>query len=359
MTMPMNTKVAILGAGCSCAYGYPIANQMQSHISDFAATIESSAPKLHTLACKTLDVFDELIAQGSPAQTLDDLAWLVHQGKIPTKPGTFKDEHGYRIVEEAKTVIAAMFLAKESLSAAKTLAGYRSFLRRVFPNATRCEQALGESPWRVLTFNYDRLFELAFRQHFNVDPTKAFYGEQLLNSGLYPLAPEKVEINASRFSLLKLHGSVGFSSIEEYGECNHYHMLPDLLQPVPISDETFFFGSGQGIYSNRAKPSLIVFPHEKNHLREYPGNKLPFRAYIPEVWRAAAEFVAAADELSIIGYSMPEPDWASMEKLLNKTKPSCRIVIQNPEAENIAAKMRIRFPALADRISAYAATFGN
>ncbi len=144
--MPMNIKVAILGAGCSCAYGYPIANQMQSHIRDFAKSIDSSAPKLHKLACNTIGVFDELIAQGCPAQTLDDLAWLVHQGKIPSKPGTFKDEHGHRLVEDAKTVIAAMFLARESLPAAKTLAGYRTFLRRIFPNATRCEQALGESP---------------------------------------------------------------------------------------------------------------------------------------------------------------------------------------------------------------------
>jgi len=355
----MNTKVAILGAGCSLDYGYPIANQMRSHMSDFATSIELTAPKLHKLVCNTLELFDELAAQGSPAQTLDDLAWLVHQGKIRAKAGTFQDEHGHRLVEDAKAVVSAMFLAKESSPGAKTLAGYRSFLRRVFPNSTRCEQALAGSPWRVLTFNYDRLFELAFRQHFTVDPTKAFYGESLLNSGLYPLAPEKVEINTSRFSLLKLHGSVGFSSIEEYGECNHYHMIPDLLKSEPISDEAFFFGKGQGIYSNRIKPSLIVFPHEKNHLKEYPGNILPFRAYIPKVWSAAAEFVAAADELSIIGYSMPEPDWASMENLLNNTKPSCHIVVQNPEAEKIAVKMRIRFPALANRITAYTASFGN
>lgn len=32
----MNTKVAILGTGCSCAYGYPLASQMKNHISDFA-----------------------------------------------------------------------------------------------------------------------------------------------------------------------------------------------------------------------------------------------------------------------------------------------------------------------------------
>jgi hypothetical protein len=359
MITTMNTKVAILGAGCSCVNGYPLANQMRNHISDFAASVESSAPKLHKLACDTLGVFDELTKQGCPAQTLDDLAWLVNQGKIPVKSGTFKDEHGYRVVEEAKTVVSAMFLAKERNPIVKTLTEYRSFLRRIFPNATRCERALVESPWRVLTFNYDRLFELAFRQHFNVDPTKAFYGELLLNSGLYPLAPEKVEINTERFSLLKLHGSVGFSSVEEYGQCNHYHMTPDLLEPVPISDETFFFGNAQGIYSNRIKPSLIVFPHEKNHLKEYPGNKLPFRAYVPEIWRAASEFISTADEVSIVGYSMPEPDWASMENLLNKTKPLCRIIVQNPDAEKIVAKMRIRFPALADRIAPYAATFGN
>jgi hypothetical protein len=355
----MNTKVAILGAGCSCAYGYPLANQMKAHIIEFAKSVESSAPKLHKLARNTLGLFDELSAQGCPAQTLDDLAWLIHQGKIPVKPGTFKDEHGYRLVEDAKTMVSAMFLAKESEPAVKQLAGYRSFLRRIFPNATRCGQALSDSPWRVLTFNYDRLFEIAFCQHFVVDPTQAFYGQFVLNSGLYPLAPEKVEIDTSRFSLLKLHGSVGFSSVEEYGECNHYHMTPDLLQHVPITDETFFFGTGQGIYSNRIKPSLIVFPHEKSHLKEYPGNKLPFRAYIPAVWRAAAEYVAVADEVNIIGYSMPEPDWASMENLLNHAKPSCRIVVQNPDAQSIAAKMRIRFPALADKITAYPATFGN
>ena len=211
-----------------CDYGYPIANQMRSHISDFATRIELTAPTLHKLVCNTLELFGELAAQGSPAQTLDDLAWLVHQGKTRAKAGTFQDEHGHRLVENAKAVVSAMFLARKSSPAAKTLDGYRSFMLRIFPNSTRCEQALAGSPWRVLTFNYDRQFELAFRQHFTVDPTKAFYGESLLNSGLYPLAPEKVEINTSRFSLLKLHGSVGFSSIEEYGECNHYHNgLPD------------------------------------------------------------------------------------------------------------------------------------
>src|SRR5260370_26366754 len=133
----MNTKIAVLGAGCSHSCGYPLANQMKDHLRDFAESVKTSAPKLHKLACDTVGLFDKLAAQGCPAQTIDDLAWLIHQHKIPVKSGTFKDEQAYRLVEEAKTVVSAMFLAKENDSTAKSLAGYRNLLRRIFPNGTR------------------------------------------------------------------------------------------------------------------------------------------------------------------------------------------------------------------------------
>jgi hypothetical protein len=185
---------------------------------------------------------------------------------------------------------------------------------------------------------------MAFRQHFKVDPTLAFYGQLLLNSGLYPLAPEKVEIDTSRFSLLKLHGSVGFSSIEEYGQCNHYHLTPDLLQPVPIADETFFFGDGHGIYSNRVKPSLIVFPHEKNHLKEYPGNKLPFRTYIPQIWDTARTFLSDAEEIQIIGYSAPEPDWGAFGNLLRAAERCTRIIVKDLQPAKVCHNLNELLP---------------
>jgi hypothetical protein len=209
----------------------------------------------------------------------------------------------------------------------------------------------------VLTFNYDRLFELAFRQHFDVDMSQTFYGSTMLNSGLFLVVPERVEVDMGRFSLLKLHGSVGFYGVEDYGRCNHYHMIPDPANPVPISDDEFIFGSGHGVYSNRPKPSLTVIPHEKDHLKEYPSNTLPFRFYIPEVWRAAREFVSNADEVWIMGYSVPEPDWSPFESLLNAARGNCRIIVQNPTAETIAGRLRMRLPRLAEQVTAYAATF--
>ena len=134
-------------------------------------------------------------------------------------------------------------------------------------------------------------------------------------------------------------------------------MIPDPMNAVPISDDEFLFGSGRGIHSNRLKPSLIVFPHEKDHLGEDPSNKLPFRFYIPEVWRAAREFVSNADEVWIIGYSAPEPDWSPLESLLNATAETCRVIVQNPAAETIAGRLRVRLPRLAERITAHIATF--
>jgi hypothetical protein len=342
---PMKTKVAILGAGCSCAYGYPLANQLRNHLAQFSKTIESSAPKLHKLACNTLELFDQLAAMGCPADTLDDLAWHIDQGKIPAKPGTFQDEHGYRLVEDAKAVVSAMFLSKENDSAAKTLTGYRNLLRKMFLDSMNCDRALRQSPWRVLTFNYDRLFEMAFRQHFKVDPTLPFYGQSVLNSGLYPLARENVEIDTSRFSLLKLHGSAGFSSLDEYGKCNHYHTIPDLRQPVPIVDETFFFGDiNHALYSGRIRPSLIVFPHEKGHLKRYPGNKLPWRAYIPQVWNAAHEFVSQAEEIHIIGYSIAQQDWQAFGDLLRTAERCSLIIVKDPKPPKVCQNLNELLP---------------
>jgi hypothetical protein len=61
----------------------------------------------------------------------------------------------------------------------------------------------------VLTFNYDRLFEMAFVSRFRCDvKTSCLYGESLLNSGMDYVSGGGIEVAADRFAFLKLHGSV-------------------------------------------------------------------------------------------------------------------------------------------------------
>lgn len=352
------TILFILGAGCSIKHGYPSAIEMVEHLKLFCDTLDK-ASRLYNLVEQTIDLFERLRATGAPAQTLDDLAWLVHQGKIPAPKGTSQDDRDERLVDEAKTAVAALFLSKEADAVRGGLHAYRNLLRRVFASdyGTDYRAAMRNTPYRVLTFNYDRLFELAFRQHFQVDLTEAFYGQSGLNSGLYPVRPQDVDVDLNRFSFLKLHGSVGLYSFERHGNCDHRHSIPDPTQAPPITDDEFFYPTDHPRHRNQAKPPLIVFPHEKEFLIQYRNNWLPYRVYIPKIWNAADHFACQAKEIWFIGYSCPEPDFSAWRSLIESAQNCERIVIQNLCAKSICERLKIRLPEKAHLFHAYERSF--
>ena len=246
--------MAILGAGCSKAYGYPLAVDMLSQLTEFSQLIGTSAPKLALHTEKTIRLF-----QKYGAETLDDLAALVHQKDLAARFATSE----YQNVEVAKTVVSAMFLQKEKDAMAHGRRGYHEFIKEIFPSSTKGWEALQNSNWRILNFNYDRLFELAFRKRYYIDMNDTFYGPTRMNSGLRQMLPGTVEIEPNRFALLKLHGSVGFSVGNRHGEVEHHVMIPDPDSPEPIDDKRFIYNDVDAAKAERVRPSLIVFPHEK------------------------------------------------------------------------------------------------
>lgn len=338
---------------------YPLAKDMLTHLKQFGDGLGNNTARLRKLVEQTVDLFDRLRAKGTMAQTLDDLARIVHSGHLADNNIGTNQTTNYRLIADAKVAIAAMFLSKETQAVNDGLTGYRSLMNRVFASSfgTDCRLALRNTPYRVLTFNYDRLFELAFRQYFPYDGTEAFYGPTVLNSGLYQVLPQRVEVDLDRFAFLKLHGSVGLYSYEEAGGCDHLHRVPDFVQPTPITDEEFFLTDGYGIHSNKPKPALIVFPHEKDFLRDYPGNRFSFRFYIPEIWKAARHFASQAKEIWIIGYSCPEPDLPAWSSLFHAALNCEQIVIQNPSADEICERQRLRFPTHAKLFKSSKRTF--
>lgn len=354
------TTLIILGAGCSLKR-YPLAKDMLTHLKDFGNTLADDAQRLRRLVNQTVDLFEQLRAKGTAPQTLDDLARLVHGGHLADNSIGTNHARNNRLVSDAKLAVAALFLSKEASAMADGLTGYRSLMNRIFSSSfgTDCRSALRNTPYRVLTFNYDRLFELAFRQYFPYDGTEAFYGPTILNSGLYQTLPERVQVDLNRFSFLKLHGSVGFYSYEDAGECHHIHRTPELVQPTPITDEEFFTPPGHGIHSNQPKPTLTVFPHEKDFLRQYPANRLPFRFYIPEVWKAARHFASRAKEIWIVGYSCPEPDFPAWSSLLAAANNCQQVVVWNPSADDICEQLRLRLPQHAKLLHSSNRTFAD
>jgi hypothetical protein len=332
---------------------------MVSELKTFSAAIRQGCPRLHELVVSTIEVFDRLQTIGSPALTLDDLAWLVHQGKLGDNRDPTKEAANFRLVEVAKVAVAALFLSKESNAAKSGLAGYRALMRRVLGSefGSNYQIAAGRTPYRVLTFNYDRLFELAYRQHFDVDLTHAFYGPTGLNSGIFTVLPKKVEVDLDRFSFLKLHGSVGIYSYDKYGDCDHRHSIPDPAQPPPINDGQFFYRENHHLHAGQPNPPLIVFPHEKDFLRDYPDNRLPYRVYIPTIWKAAHHFASQASQIEIIGYSCPEPYFPALRLLLEAATQCERIIIKNPHAKGICDRLRVRLPKQASLFLPVEGTF--
>jgi len=85
-------------------------------------------------------------------------------------------------------------------------------------------------------------------------------------------------------------------------------------------------------------------------LKEYPGNKLPFRSYIPQIWAAARTFLSQAQEIQIIGYSVPEPDWEAFGDLLRAADRCGRIIVKNLQPGKVCDNLKELLPNFAGEI---------
>ena len=77
-----------------------------------------------------------------------------------------------------------MFVAREEKARSEGLQSYERFIASIF-GGDPWQEGVKAADCHVLTFNYDRLFEIAFLDHFkSFDTRSAFlYGNSALNSG--------------------------------------------------------------------------------------------------------------------------------------------------------------------------------
>jgi predicted ester cyclase len=346
----VNSTLIILGAGCSLNSGYPVANDMFPRLAEFRDSLGNEAVKLRRLVTDTPRVVAKLREQGESVGTLDTLARLIHESHAF---GQTMRQRSHFVVA-AKISVAALFLFLEPEAVRKGLPGYRKLLMRIFPDIPKVgfRRATQLSRHRVLTFNYDRLFELAFRQYFpDFDGTEALYYKTVLNSSLSLVDSGNLDIDLNRFSFLKLHGSAGLYGFSEQiypsaksGNVEHIHSIPDPKSPIPITDAEFFYPKDDPIHSGKPKPVLITFPHEKDHLKKYPSNLLSFKDYIPKIWEAAHDFACQAEEIHIVGYSCPAADAQALEKLFAAAKICRRYLIENPSPGDVCQRLHSLLP---------------
>jgi hypothetical protein len=353
------TTVFFLGAGCSVKYGYPLAAGLAPAFESFRQSLGDDARKLKQAVDETVALMRQ-----SNVQTVDELVFRIHNGVLDDPKHQSTHAYGVRLqrILKAKIATAALFLALEQCAKSANLDNYQHLILKMFPGSGGWQQRLRNTKCCLLTFNYDRLFEMALLRMFNIDAdTQLLYGESILNSGLNHCMGEGIGFKDNCFCYLKLHGSIGMRIHEEYGQPRYYPYL-DGAKPgetIELNDGRFFGRSANPLPQDRDPEPLLVFPFEKDFVRSGSPNRLAFREYISAIWQHAERVVALVSEIWFIGYSFAMMDRGAVVDLLTHAKRCKRLVVQNRpgEAEQICRTLSVEQPELGMTLEPYGCEF--
>lgn len=359
MNQTSETKVFILGAGCSANCSYPLGKGLAGQLEEFQAEIAGGFPIIEQCVRDTIN----LAKQFPKFDTLDQLtkhaeddydSWrrrerVVAWDNVDHQRQNLLDKQ----TADAKIATGTMFLAKEKKSQEIGLKSYERFIASIF-GGEPWQEAVKAASCHVLTFNYDRLFEIAFLNHFkHYDPNFPLYGSGALNSGFNPrFNPfEKIEVTVGQFSFLKLHGSAGWWAKRDLTRPEQRYYWPAAPTRPTALQEIEDLLKKYGVYSwetlNRPNApktlpweKLITFPHEKRRSLENRQAGFSYNPYICQIWDYAASLLASATKVKVIGYSFSAIDSRHMvEALLSKATQCKKIVIQNPDVQNVRAAL--------------------
>lgn len=361
MSRNRGSKVYILGAGCSKRSSYPLGEEFGDRLREYSARLRGEdPPKIKQSVENALDLLrkfkvktlDHLVKSIEDDLSIPDRSTLSPDRARPLFDGRKHSALEFTdwadgAINDAKVATAAMFRDLEVEAAESGLPGYPGLMSEIFGEGG-WRDALERTSCHVLTFNYDRLFELAFRRHFKESsPPSLVHEGNVLNSGLNRSPCNQVEILPDRFCFLKLHGSAGWWVHRWIGtkgvtECRQYRVDPLEDEPNRTTETTFF-----PEHSPYKWEPLLTFPHEKQRdLSPDPRDFLTI-PYSKKVWEHAAEVLASAETITIIGYSFAPIDRDFVVKNLLHKATSCeRIVLWNPEAENICQGLGEDYPEL-------------
>jgi len=355
-------KIYILGAGCSVNYGYPLAKGFLVALKQYRSLLErrENCERLKQYLTNTITLLEK-----HRAPTIDRLVrWFEDEAgrqkqRLPLAVGGIESNRLEQEVEEkirdAKIVTVALFLEREAAAWQSELSSYSDFLHIVF-DGNHNSDTLQSTSDCVFSFNYDRLFEMAFTDYFKLGGNENCYGTKWLNAGLNFSDGKASDFAPDQFCFLKLHGTAAMRVNERHGESRYDANA--LRKAEWIIDDNFFWPAGRQtstIPSENPEP-LIVFPHEKDRARE--GNtRFPFDNYIQTTWDQAEKVIEDAEQIWVIGYSFDPTDRKSVFKLLRKNKANCDIIVQNPEAEKICNELKLRYSDLALRLKPLSNSF--
>ena len=333
--------MTVLGAGASASCGYPLAYDFLPRLEAYSKVVGENCPRLKI-------AIDHVVSRSRELNCLtpDDLAFRVHQLRAGGVP---RYRAALRTLIYARIATDALFLHLEHQLSDQAMGRYRDYWHEAAgPLSDDWYSRFPDTKHRLLSFNYDRLPEIALLRYFPVltgmaaGNLKDIYGPAVLNTGL-SYAPEAgCEFAADSFSYLKLHGSVGiepFGKNEIAWDFGHRfrHYAPFGAEPTASINDGMYFHENQldpdGMPAWKTGP-LVVFPTDKQRI-EAGGQDYNLDQHVGAVRRQATAIFEDARVIRIVGYSFAAPDRPWLISMLRVAPDDVEIVIKNRQPQEL------------------------
>jgi hypothetical protein len=326
-------KVYVLGAGASYGAGYPLGNELFDSVAEFVRTERSELASELERICSWLEINpDPLIVESYRKRRFEYLFTILDLASKLSVDNLTDAYHAYKSNKITSEVDGAYLSFSKSTNEygqhsqflRLALAGYLKYMHGCDHDEGRVSQwhelrAFGErlEPGDiVITFNYDATLERVLLERGVWSPGNG-YGFELVfqRSGD---DPTQVSAARSPITILHLHGAVGWydkpifkdeAALPAQGAVARNDLTPAPLETAVALAPNFLRSLGLE-YVDASMPKE---PVGKTELFLYPSFLKDYESHdFVRLWRLAAEALRQADEIVIIGYSLPEPDSAAL-----------------------------------------------
>lgn len=294
----MAENVFILGAGASKDAGIPVMNEFIKEGLDL-----KDENRIHSER-NYFDKIDEILTSLTSSlfskvkidlNNIEDVFGLIEMGRLINKFPDIDDKDEIEALHKAIIKFIVITIEQKNLykhedgKIESASEAYGEFSEEII---YKLWETQGNS-CSIITFNYD--VALDYSLHFNSIPFDYCFNES---------------IQRGHIKLIKLHGSIN------WGICSKCNMI------IPM-DFNEYFSKFYGPFDTEMLPELIPIPigskihllkHCQTYLKDTPllvpptWNKTEYHAHLFNVWGHAAIELSEAENIFIIGYSMPETD---------------------------------------------------
>jgi hypothetical protein len=319
----MNQITFLFGAGAS-KNALPLVNEMPERIQNLIKFLERDDMQIDENS-----TFDKLGINGLKskrfyqAQLIENLRWAFIESQNHASADTFAKKlfikERYTDLKKLKIAMSVFFIFEQALN--KPDKRYDAFFAALLNSVTDFPKNV-----KILTWNYDYQFELAFSEY--IDKPEIDSNQSFLKIGF------KHDMNRGyidNFNIYKLNGTTSLYSPQQM---RNYLYVPNLKVPV---DKNFI----TQVVQNYVAATYI----------ETIGSSLSF-AWEREraekgILELAIENITETVALVIIGYSFPFFNRDADRKIIGSMKNLQKVYLQAPDAD----VLKERFQAIRDDIT--------